>query len=101
MNLIILPIAGWREVFVFCGVLGAVCVILVWTCMDESPRWLALNGHNDKADAIVSKLEAKAAAGGKTVEEVTVKKFSAVSRSKISSSFLGASCLKRKLLPVP
>ena len=39
--------------------------------MDESPRWLALNGHNDKADAIVSKLEAKAAAGGKTVEEVT------------------------------
>ena len=26
MNLIILPIAGWREVFVFCGVLGAVAV---------------------------------------------------------------------------
>ena len=54
MNLIILPIAGWREVFVFCGVLGAVCVILVWTCMEESPRWLALYGDNDKADAIVS-----------------------------------------------
>ncbi len=71
MNLVILPIAGWREVFVFCGVLGALVVILVLTCMDESPRWLAMMGRNDQADAIVSKLEAKAVASGKTVPEVT------------------------------
>ena len=71
MNLIILPIAGWREVFVFCGILGAVVVILVLTCMDESPRWLAMMGRNDQADAIVTKLETKAAAGGKAVPEVT------------------------------
>ncbi len=70
MNLVILPIAGWREVFIFCGVLGAVVVILVLACMDESPRWLALNGKNDKADEIVSKLEAKAAAGGNPVPDV-------------------------------
>lgn len=71
MNLIILPIAGWREVFVFCGILGTVVVILVLTCMDESPRWLAMMGRNDQADAIVTKLETKAAAGGKAVPEVT------------------------------
>lgn len=70
MNLIILPLAGWREVFVFCGILGAFVVIMVLTCMDESPRWLALNGRNEQADAIVSKLEAKAAASGKAVEPV-------------------------------
>ena len=67
MNLIILPIAGWREVFVFCGVLGAVVMILIGVCMNESPRWLALNGKNDKADEIVSGLEAKAMAAGKSV----------------------------------
>jgi putative MFS transporter len=71
MNLIILPIAGWREVFVFCGVLGAVVMILIGVCMNESPRWLALNGKNDKADEIVSGLEAKAMAAGKSVPEVT------------------------------
>ena len=71
MNLIILPIAGWREVFVFCGILGAVVMILIGVCMNESPRWLALNGKNDKADEIVSGLEAKAMAAGKSVPEVT------------------------------
>lgn len=55
MNLIILPIAGWREVFIFCGVLGTLVVILVVVGMAESPRWLALMGKNDKADEIVSK----------------------------------------------
>ena len=44
---------------------------MVLTCMDESPRWLAMMGRNDQADAIVTKLETKAAAGGKAVPEVT------------------------------
>lgn len=64
MNLIILPIAGWREVFVFCGVLGAVVMILCFFFLEESPRWLALMGKNEKADAIVSRLEKNASAKG-------------------------------------
>lgn len=70
MNLVILPIAGWREVFVFCGVLGAIVVVLVVTCMAESPRWLALMGKNDKADEIVTKLENKVRSTGREVPEV-------------------------------
>lgn len=70
MNLVILPIAGWREVFVFCGVLGALVVVLVVTCMAESPRWLALMGKNDKADEIVTKLENKVRSTGREVPEV-------------------------------
>ncbi len=70
MNLVILPLAGWREVFVFCGILGALVMILNATLLDESPRWLAMMGRNDKADAIVSKLEQKAAAGGNPVPDV-------------------------------
>lgn len=64
MNLIILPIAGWREVFVFCGILGAVVMALCFFFLEESPRWLALMGKNEKADAIVSRLEKNASAKG-------------------------------------
>ncbi|WP_041690680.1 MFS transporter [Eggerthella sp. YY7918] len=64
MNLIILPIAGWREVFVFCGILGAVVMILCFVFLEESPRWLALMGKNEKADAIVTRLEKNASAKG-------------------------------------
>lgn len=36
MNLIILPIAGWREVFVFCGILGAVVMALCFFFLEEA-----------------------------------------------------------------
>lgn len=71
MNLIILPIAGWREVFVFCGILGLAVVVVNFLCLDESPRWLAMMGKNDKADAIVTKLENKVRAKGVEVPEVS------------------------------
>ncbi len=70
MNLIILPLAGWRAVFVFCGLLGALVVILCLCFLSESPRWLALMGRNQKADKIVTKLENKIAAKGYVIEEV-------------------------------
>ena len=70
MNLIILPIAGWREVFILCGVLGAAVVIACVLWLHESPRWLAMMGRNEEADAIVSKLESKTAAKGFDVPEV-------------------------------
>lgn len=71
MNLIILPIAGWREVFVFCGILGLTVMVFNFLCLDESPRWLAMMGKNDKADAIVTKLENKVRAKGVEVPEVS------------------------------
>lgn len=70
MNLIILPIAGWREVFVFCGVLGAVVMVLCFFYLVESPRWLALMGRNQEADKIVSNLEAKVASKGTALPPV-------------------------------
>lgn len=72
MNLVILPIAGWREVFVFCGILGAVIMVLCFFFLEESPRWLALMGKNDKADAIVSRLEKNSQAKGLSVPDVPV-----------------------------
>ena len=53
----IIPRWTWRPMFVAIGVLAG---IIWWLRRDipESPRWLALHGHMDEADAIVKTLEA-------------------------------------------
>ena len=99
MNLIILPLAGWREVFVFCGVLGAVIMILIGVCMNESPRWLALNGKNDKADEIVSGLEAKAMAAGKSVPEVAEEEIQRREQEQEVKQLPFSFLFKKKMLP--
>ncbi len=47
---------GWRWV-VLAGSVGAVLVWFVRRAVPESPRWLAMNGRADQADAIVSHME--------------------------------------------
>ena len=81
MNMIVLPMLGWRPVFVICGciglvvvvlcgIVGAAVVILCFTFLEESPRWLAMKGQTEKADKIVSNIEAKTAAKGVDVPAV-------------------------------
>ncbi len=71
LNLIILPIAGWRPVFIVAGIMGTIVAILCLVFLDESPRWLAMMGRNAEADAQVSRYEAKIVAQGKEIAEVT------------------------------
>ncbi len=71
LNLIILPIAGWRPVFIFCGFLGLFVAIMCLLFLDESPRWLAMMGRNDDADKIMKRVEGKTAAKGLEVTQVT------------------------------
>lgn len=71
LNLIILPIAGWRPVFVFCGFLGLAVLLLCFFFMDESPRWSAMMGRTDEADKVVSGYEAKVLASGKELATVS------------------------------
>ena len=71
LNLIVLPIAGWRPVFAICGVIGACVVLLCVFFLNESPRWLAMMGRTDEANRIVSSFEEKAAAGGASIEPVS------------------------------
>ncbi len=71
INMIVLPLLHWRAVFIICGIIGVIVVVLCLFFLEESPRWLAMKGKNDKADAIVSKLETKIAAKGKPVEDVS------------------------------
>ncbi len=71
MNMVVLPLVGWRPVFIICGAIGLLVVILCFFFLDESPRWLAMKGHNAEADTIVNKYEALASRGGKVLEEVS------------------------------
>ena len=71
MNMVVLPMLGWRPVFIICGVIGALVVVLCFFFLDESPRWLAMKGHNSEADAIVNKYESIAASKHGALSEVS------------------------------
>jgi putative MFS transporter len=56
----VLPIAGWRWVFVVVGFL-AVFVFVVRRMLPESPRWLADKRRYDQADAVMIGIESEVA----------------------------------------
>ncbi|GGS25262.1 MFS transporter [Streptomyces aureoverticillatus] len=59
-----LGIDGWRWLFV----LGALGSAVVWTLrrnLIESPRWLAANGHQEQAHALVARMEAEVPAAAR------------------------------------
>jgi len=70
INMIVLPMLGWRPVFIICGIMGTLVVVACVTLLDESPRWLALMGRNAEADEIVSKIENNIKAKGIAVPDV-------------------------------
>ncbi len=48
---------GWRFVFAFGGL--ALLMPLFSGLLEESPRWYEAQGHNDKADAVLDRIEAR------------------------------------------
>lgn len=75
--MVLVPLVGWRPIFWGIGILTAIVVLLVWKLMPESPRWLAQQGRNDEADAIVSKVEQTFTAKGIKLEPVDEEKIAA------------------------
>jgi putative MFS transporter len=57
---VVIPRFGWRWMFVIVAV-GAFVVWFLRRAMPESPRWLASQGRNEEADAIVRQAEAESA----------------------------------------
>lgn len=70
INLAVLPIAGWREVFIICGIMGLIVMLLIFFGVKESPRWLALMGRNEEANEIVNHIEDTARKAGKEISEI-------------------------------
>ncbi len=54
---------GWRLMFVLGGLIATIGVIARFQ-LPESPRWLALHGRIEEADAVVRRMEAGAVARG-------------------------------------
>ena len=59
---------GWRWLFIIGGVI-AVIALLARFELPESPRWLALHGRLDEADALVSEMERRATERGGQLPE--------------------------------
>ncbi len=55
----VLGLEGWRWVVLF-GSAGAVLVWFIRRAVPESPRWLAMHGRVDQAEAVVRQMEAAA-----------------------------------------
>ncbi len=70
ISMVVLPLVGWRAVFVISGSLGLLMLILCWRFLDESPRWLASKKRFAEAEALLNKYEAELKAAGQTVEPV-------------------------------
>jgi len=49
--------AGWRTMF-FIGGIPLLYTLLIWKWLPESPRWLESKGYNQRAEAILGKIEA-------------------------------------------
>jgi putative MFS transporter len=56
-------VIGWRLLFVIGGVIAAIGFAARFE-LPESPRWLALHGREDEAEAIVARMERAATARG-------------------------------------
>lgn len=77
----VVPLVGWRPIFWGIGILTAVVVFLVWRLMPESPRWLAQQGRNDEADAIVCKVEKTFTDKGVVLEPISKEQVAAHARA--------------------
>jgi len=56
LSLAVLSVASWRWVFILEG-LPAIWVLVVRRRVPESPRWLAVRGHAERAEATMAEIE--------------------------------------------
>ena len=70
LTMIIIPIVGWRPIFVLIGFIAVAMWVFIFKFLDESPRWLASKGRYDEADAKLTQVEEAYRAHGVEVPEL-------------------------------
>ena len=98
MNMIVLPMLGWRPVFVICGILGTAVVIACFFFLEESPRWLAMKGKTAEADKIVTNIENKIAAKGNVVPDVAEEEIVRRQNAEVVKELPWAFLFKKKMI---
>lgn len=71
LTMILIPIVGWRPIFLVIGIATFVVWFLVFKFLDESPRWLASQGKYDEADAFLTQVEDEFRKKGYDIPEFT------------------------------
>jgi len=66
LGYLMVPQLGWQSMF-YLGALPTILALFLTRLLPESPRWLAGQGRLAEADAIVSQIERRIEASGKTI----------------------------------
>lgn len=82
----IIPWLGWQWAFV-AGALPALYIWVVRRSMPESPRWLALHGRTEEADAIVKQIEQEVS-GTTPLPEIKEDVLAAYEETKVTTAAL-------------
>ena len=75
-TLVVLPLVGWRVLYVFLGLISLGVLFVLYKRFPESPRWLASQGNMEEADNFISEIETDFRSQGvnlKTIEEAKIK----------------------------
>lgn len=89
LSYFILPVAGWRALFIVQGI-PAIFVLIIRRIVPESPRWLADVGRDIEADRVMTEFEGKVkeALGGKELPPIPEAEFKTVKPKERKFSFL-------------
>jgi len=63
LGYLIIPVFGWRPMFVIAGV-GSLIVWYLRKNLPESPRWLEAQGRTEEAETLMQSIEKESAGGG-------------------------------------
>lgn len=78
LTMIIIPIVGWRPIFILIGIAALAIWYSIYKLLDESPRWLASKGRYDEADQILTNVEEAYRKAGVEVPELTDEQLQAI-----------------------
>lgn len=81
LTMIIIPIVGWRPIFVLIGFIAVAMWVFIFKFLDESPRWLASKGRYDEADAKLTQVEEAYRAHGVEVPELSDDQLKEIARA--------------------
>ena len=87
------PDLGWRVAFFGGALIGAV-IIFLRRFLPESPRWLAVHGQVERADAIVSDIESRVEREGHVLEPVEERSVAVSQRRSTSLAEVAATLLR-------
>lgn len=80
---ILLPLGGWRWVFLAEGI-PAIFVLIIRRIVPESPRWLEDAGHHEEADRVMTMIENKVreALGGRELPALQPASYTAIATER-------------------